>query len=351
MPSKIGSLAAPPPLRYIDPFPRQPDHDIGMLGRVATFIGIDVYAKPRDDSEIVGKRFRDQIVHIYDEIIPTGFSPDFNWKWYRVWGGYMYSAHVQKVKIKVNQPASVIPETGALAEITVPYSTAMQFNTLQGWITWRGSRLYYGSTHWLTGVVEGPDKTAWYQITSELSKSEIYFAPARHFRLIPEEEYSPIRPEIPVQNKRIEVSIDEQMLRAYEYDELVFNARVSTGIPTRVPKGALPTATPKGDFRIYAKQPSKHMGSVAGGPEVEAGDGFSLPGVPWTSFFENPGGYAIHGTYWHNNYGMQMSHGCVNMRNEDAQWIFRWNNPPYDPNIQAITDWEQTGYGTLVRIY
>lgn len=336
--------------RYPDPFRRAADFNQGKLGRIATHIGLDVYAKPRDDSEIVGKRFRDQIVHIYDEMIPPGFSPDFNWKWYRVWGGYIYSAHVQEVSIKLNEPAPEIPETGLLAEVTVPYSTAMQNNSLQGWIFWRGSRLYYSSTHWVTGLIEGPDQEPWYQITSELAKSEIYYAPARHFRLISPDEYAPISPDVPVQHKKIEVSINEQMLRAYEYGELVYNARISSGIPTNVPKGSLPTATPRGTFRIYAKQPSKHMGTVAGGPEVEAEAGFSLPGVPWTSFFKSPGGYALHGTYWHNNFGMQMSHGCINMRNEDAKWIFRWTSPVYQPEIQAISDWEQTGYGTDIEI-
>jgi hypothetical protein len=343
-------LTPVPRITYTDPFSREPEQDQGILGRIATFYGIDVRAKPLDEAEIVGKRFRDQVVHIYEELEPPGGPEFYNWTWYRVWGGFIHSAHVQKVQIHLNQPVETIPETGALGEVTVPFSTAMQFNKLQGWIPWRGSRLYYQSTHWLTGLIEGPDKTPWYQITSELSKSEIYFAPARHFRLIPKEEYSAINPEIPVQHKQIEVSLAQQRLYAYEYGEKIFSARISSGIPTNVPKGSLPTATPRGEFRIYAKQPSKHMGTVAGGPEVEAQAGFSLPGVPWTSFFKNPGGYAIHGTYWHNNFGLQMSHGCINMRNEDAKFIFRWTNPVYKNEIADFNDWEQTGYGTQILI-
>ena len=93
------------------------------------------------------------------------------------------------------------------------------------------------------------------------------------------------------------------------------------------------------------------MGSVAGGEEIEASGGFTLPGVPWTSFFRSPGGYALHGTYWHNNFGLQMSHGCVNMRNEDALFIFRWSTPVYDPlKIESPDDWEVTGHGTSVLI-
>jgi lipoprotein-anchoring transpeptidase ErfK/SrfK len=94
------------------------------------------------------------------------------------------------------------------------------------------------------------------------------------------------------------------------------------------------------------------MGSVASGEEMEARGGFTLPGVPWTSFFISPGGYALHGTYWHNNFGLQMSHGCINMRNEDALWIFRWTTPVFDPlNVESTRDWEKTGSGTTVIVY
>jgi lipoprotein-anchoring transpeptidase ErfK/SrfK len=200
-------------------------------------------------------------------------------------------------------------------------------------------------------VTEGPDGEPWYQITSELSKTEVYFAPARHLRPIPPEETAPISPDVPPEKKRIEVSLTEQILRAFEYDEEVYKARISSGIPNgRLSADQLPTATPKGTFRIYSKMPSKHMGSIAGGEEVEAADGFSLPGVPWTAFFHDNGGYAFHGTYWHNNFGLQMSHGCVNMRNEDARWLFRWTTPVFASKIESEEDWERTGYGTVVKI-
>ena len=93
------------------------------------------------------------------------------------------------------------------------------------------------------------------------------------------------------------------------------------------------------------------MGAITGNPDSDDGDSFSLPGVPWTCFFASPGGYAFHGTYWHNNFGLQMSHGCVNMRNEDAKWLFRWTTPVFDPVIESESDWERTGRGTRVEIY
>jgi len=74
-----------------------------------------------------------------------------------------------------------------------------------------------------------------------------------------------------------------------------------------------------------------------------------LPGVPWTCFFAQ-GGYAFHGTYWHNNFGLQMSHGCINMRNADAKWLFRWTTPVFAEKIESPDDWEKTGFGTRVDI-
>ena len=76
----------------------------------------------------------------------------------------------------------------------------------------------------------------------------------------------------------------------------------------------------------------------------------SLPGVPWTSFFAS-GGYAFHGAYWHQNYGAQMSRGCVNMRPEDARWLFRWTNPVWDPlGVVDQSNWEVRDQGTRVEV-
>jgi lipoprotein-anchoring transpeptidase ErfK/SrfK len=332
-------------------FPYQEDQDQGKLMRVA-IKQIDLRAKPNDDSDIIGNRFRDQLVHIYEEVTPNDAPEYYNPLWYKVWGGYLHSAHLQLVRIQINEPASIVPESGILAEITVPFTTAYQFNDRDGWYPWRGSRLYYDTVHWITGIETGPDREPWYQITSELSKAEKYYAPAKHMRVIPPQEYSPLSTEVPAEGKRVEVSLSEQILRAYENDQEVFSTKISSGIPTaRLGPNALPTATPKGRFRIYAKQPSKHMGSITGNPDAEANGGFSLPGVPWTSFFASPGGYAFHGTYWHNNFGLQMSHGCINMRNEDAKWLFRWSTPTYDQKIESPTDWERRGNGTAVHVF
>ena len=61
------------------------------------------------------------------------------------------------------------------------------------------------------------------------------------------------------------------------------------------------------------------------------GPGYDLPGVPYVMYFYGGGiaksrGYGIHGTYWHNNFGHPMSHGCVNMPTAEAEWAYYWSD-------------------------
>lgn len=102
----------------------------------------------------------------------------------------------------------------------------------------------------------------------------------------------------------IDIDLSEQSVIAYEGEMPVKSFVVSTG--TRIH----PTVT--GQFRIYIKLRSTPM----------AGPGYYLPGVPFTMYFYK--GYGLHGTYWHNNFGTPMSHGCVNMRTPDAEWLFNF---------------------------
>jgi lipoprotein-anchoring transpeptidase ErfK/SrfK len=73
---------------------------------------------------------------------------------------------------------------------------------------------------------------------------------------------------------------------------------------------------------------------------------YQLPGVPWTSYFTEDG-QAFHGTYWHQNFGTPMSHGCVNMRTSEALWLFRWATPLLG---DAAYDYK-LGKGTAVDVH
>lgn len=342
---KIAGLAAGS-LAFSPVFPRYEEQGYGDIARIAVK-EIDLRSQLNDKSEIIGKRYRDQIIHIYEEV-QSQDGPAYNPLWYRVWGGFLHSAYIQKVKVRLNQPVSYVPETGMLCELTVPYSPAYLYK--KEWALWQNAPLYYETTHWATGMIEGPDGKPWYQITSELTDGLVYYLPAHHLRPIPAEEITPISPDVPAGKKRIEVSIPRQTMTCFENNQVVYTTRISSGIPSRrPPPNGIPTDTPKGRFHIYSKMPNKHMGSVTGNPDSDNSDRFSLPGVPWTCFFVDTG-VAFHGTYWHNNFGIQMSHGCVNLKNEDAKWLFRWTTPVFQMPIQSRDDWELTGFGTLVEV-
>jgi len=102
----------------------------------------------------------------------------------------------------------------------------------------------------------------------------------------------------------IDVDLSEQRLYAYEGDTLVNSFVVSTGT------WQYPTV--KGTFKIYVKLRYADM----------SGPDYYLPSVPYVMYFYK--GYGLHGTYWHNNFGVPMSHGCVNLRVSDAAWLFNW---------------------------
>jgi lipoprotein-anchoring transpeptidase ErfK/SrfK len=116
----------------------------------------------------------------------------------------------------------------------------------------------------------------------------------------------PAQPEPPIEadGRWVDVDLSDQMLYAYDGDELVNSFLVSTGT------WAHPTVI--GQFAIYVKYRYADM----------SGPGYYLPDVPYTMYFYKD--YGLHGTYWHNNFGTPMSHGCVNLRTEDAGWLFDW---------------------------
>ena len=334
----LGSLAAAGTLLApVFPPEEEAPFERPQLGRVTT-TQVSVFSQPTDQARIVKQLYRDRVVHIYQALTPpTG--PAWNPLWYRIWGGYVHSARIQVVDL-VHQPvAESIPENGWLGEITVPYSDTRAYSTFDGWTPLY--RLYYQTTHWVTDLVEGPDRTPWYQLLDELTGTH-YYVPAIHVRLFEDDELTPISPDVPAAEKRIEVELAKQTLTAYEAGEPVLFTKISSGIRSNVPAGELPTETPTGEFNIAVKMPSKHMGD---GRLTDNLEDYELVGVPWTAFFDLRG-YAIHGAYWHNNFGVQMSRGCINMKIDEAKWLFRWMTP--ENGIQEI---DSRGFGTRLLVY
>jgi len=113
----------------------------------------------------------------------------------------------------------------------------------------------------------------------------------------------PSRPgEVGFNENWIDINLTQQTLSAYTGNQLIRTFVVSTGTwlhPT------LP-----GQFQVYVKYRYAPM----------SGPGYYLPDVPYVMYYD--GDYGIHGTYWHDNFGTPMSHGCTNMRTEDAAWLY-----------------------------
>lgn len=317
----------------------------GLIGRITTDEEMaPIYTRPNFDSNVVRETVFDELIHLYYELKVKMEDKNDNNLWYRVWGGYLHSAYVQPTRYRYNKPLNRLPECGKLAEVTVPYTQSYSYNSYRGWE--KTYRLYYGSHHWITGKEPGPDGRQWYKITSELSETLFYYVTPEHLRPISDLEYIPTAIHVPAHEKRIEISLKEQSLTAFEYGEPILRAPISSGLNSEniPPKG---TRTPTGEFSVTTKMPSKHMG-VINIKENEVTDAY--PGVPWVTFFVYESGVAIHGTYWHNNFGHPMSHGCINMQNHHAKWLYRWTTPPYEPPYRNHCSWDVRGNGTRIIV-
>ncbi len=299
------------------------------------------YRQPSFQSERLGQLRRNEIIEILEEIETPG-RPAHNPLWYRLSQGYVHSGYLQRLDgARLNHnPLTSIPETGQLAEVTVPFTRS--YRSMSGGRWEPLYMLYFQSVHWITDIGEGPDSRPWYRLTDDLLHVHTW-VPAAHLRPIGAGETSPLSPFVPDDDKRIEISIERQMLTAYEGDHIVRQAPVSTGIKSSAPSpNGIPTETPTGYFRVQTKMPSRHMGDGLLTDDLEA---YELLGVPWVCFFHKDG-VALHGAYWHNHFGRRMSHGCVNLRIEDALWVYRWTKP-----VIAAGQWYVRKAGTLLVIH
>jgi len=302
---------------------------VGKIAKDGEITSVSIHKEPNEESVILYQRYKDELVNVYGEI-ESEDGPEYNPIWYRVWGGYVHRAYLQEVENIQNPVVNTITENRQLGEITVPYTGSLRYSTLSGWEP--VYRLYYQTTHWVTDIITGPDGKPWYLLEDELDRLD-YAIPAAHMRILDDAEFDPISPDVPVGEKRIEISISRQELTAFEGDNIVLKTNIASGSLTPEKQ------TPTGEFKIQSTYPSKHMG----GTKRDDIYAYVLPGVPWSCFFAS--GIATHGTYWHNNYGAPQSSGCVNMRNNEAKWLFRWVNPVGGPH-----DIYRTGSGTRVSV-
>jgi hypothetical protein len=288
----------------------EPRNQIG-LGRVMHW-GTAIRSAPNREAPVIYQKSTEDILPVYG----TALDPDesnYNRIWYIVPGGYVYSGVVQPVAYHINplpNPDS-LTEFPCLAEVTVPLTYARWGLEDRG--NW-AHKLYYQTTYWVHEYTQGRDGLMYYKILDDEEPYNYYSVRAAHMRLVSPIEVSPLSPG--VRDKRVEVDLKQQQVTCFEGDTAVMTTRVATG------RGGF--ATPKGEWRVRRKRPSRHMSSE-GGDGAAAGPDYDLIGVPWVCYFLS--GFSFHGTYWHNDYGDEASHGCVNMTPDAARWLYRWVEP------------------------
>jgi hypothetical protein len=309
-------------LTLLEEFPQS-----DRLGRVGWY-SVDVKLRPDHDSETVGVLYEDTVVPWLRETVGRRAYRN-NQRYVETPHGYIWSGDLIPVKNEPTQPLSVLPQTGQemgmWVEVTVPYVDAVFDNPppRSNFFQYRVEnslpiRFYFSQILWVDMIRVDDRGVIWYRVNERYGNpGDVLWAPGEAFRPIDETELTPISPDVDDKHIVVRVRWEEQVLSCYERNSEVYFCRISTGIAS----DSTPVSgyTSPG-FLIWRKLHSLHM---SGGTNTE---GWDLPGIGWTSLFHGDG-VAIHSTFWHNNFGEPMSHGCVNAAPDDAKWIFRWTNP------------------------
>jgi L,D-transpeptidase catalytic domain len=304
------------------------------LGRVCAG-KVPLKKRPDMESPDVGTLYEDDVVAWLREVV--GSRPLWNsQRFVETPDGYLYAPNIQPVQNLPNQALDALPASnldGMWVEVSVPYAELTLDNPppRSPWL--KGNlhpRVYYSQILWVDQIKKDAGGQIWYRV-KELygSYGDIFWVPGEALRPLSADEFAPIHPE--VADKSVVVDVTHQTLSCYEGKDEIYFTRVSTGAKFDAEGNAVDKwSTPVGPHHIWRKMVSVHMsGGTTGG-------GYDLPGIGWTSLFSG-NGVAIHSTFWHNNFGVPMSHGCVNARPQDAEFVFRWTAPAAPEDTGDIT--------------
>jgi lipoprotein-anchoring transpeptidase ErfK/SrfK len=328
----LGSLAfRPGPLHGIRQLPQFPVGD--YLGRVAVtpnFYSTALRIQPDENAQTLRDVPQDEVVIWHREVIGTNVAGRLNRRWVQTPDGFIYTADLQPVRNFPNTPMTSLPAgtAGFWAEVTVPYvDLQLQTAPISPMVKYsletnQPIRLYYGQVVWIDQIGAAGDGTIMYRVNEAAplhgyGYGDIFLADGAAFRQLTNEDVAPINPETDPNLKRIVVDATpgRQILSCYEGNTEVYFCRISSGYGERF-------STPTGDQAVSWKIMSIHMAA-----NTSSDSGYDTMAVPWPVFFNTNAGAAVHGTFWHNDFGTRRSHGCVNVTPEDAKWIFRWTTP------------------------
>jgi hypothetical protein len=303
-----------------------------MLGRVFKD-GTESFTDPSRDSKPLALHKHNDVLTLNDTVIKNSDHP-VSEVWHRLEdGSFINSQDIQPVKNQLNAPLGKVSSSGQLAEVTVPFTDGWNSSS-------NGKKLnqvfFYGSTHWVYGLGEDEQKNPFY-LVKEDRWNYSYYVNASHMHVFQDDELLPISDLIPLDEKRIVISLQQQVMMAYEKDSPVFMSALASGQLT----GSIDLTTPKGNYTVTYKRPSRHMVHT----DRMGADGDELYGVPWVSYFTDTG-IGFHGTYWHNTFTLPRSHGCINLPISASKWVYQWTQPIVPPHEQKYV----SRYGTQVEV-
>jgi hypothetical protein len=328
----LGSSTLLPllPISHLPTFP-----DSSALGRISA-PKVNLYSRPDATNPPISTLDGDKVFPWLREV--RGYHPyRISQRFVEAPEGFIWSGNVQQVENHPNEATAQLPSTsqgdGMWVEVTVPFVDLILENppARSPWLKENPTpRLYYSQVLWVDAIIQDSiSGIPFYRVNERFGYGDIFLAEATAFRPLSPSDLEPIHPEI--EDKLIVVDVTRQSLSCFEGSREVHYCRVSTGAKFDISGNAVDEwATPLGPHPIWRKVISLHMsGGTTGG-------GYDLPGIGWTTLFVG-NGVAIHATFWHNNFGVPMSHGCVNTQPEDAQWIFRWTTPYVSSDPGDIT--------------
>ncbi|HUI87535.1 MAG TPA: L,D-transpeptidase family protein [Anaerolineales bacterium] len=317
--------------------PLAPFPSANLLGRVAVqpdFYHTPLMPSPNANAAPIRNMNQDDIVIWLREVIGTTYTGGISQQWVQTPDGFLYLPHVQPVKNLPNTVINAIPagKPGFWAEVTVPYvDLKIQNRPIAPAIKYlmglsQPVRLYYGQVVWLDQVGTDSSGKVVYRFNESpghgYGYGDVFLADATAFRPLTADDVSPINPNVDPATKKIVVDAtpQHQTLSCFEGKNEVYFCRISTG------DDQADFSTPVGDQAVARKIYSIHMAANLG-KAAGSSNGYDTMAVPWPTFFNLTVGAAIHGVFWHNYFGQQKSHGCINVAPEDAKWIFRWTSP------------------------
>ena len=347
----VGTFALRPPSWDAHERPQLlPQFPAGdRLGRIAVtpnYYSTELKPRPDQLSPAIRNVPQDEVIVWQRSVMGTDAYYGLSTTWVETPEGYLYAPHVQPVRNLPNASVPAVPDgsAGFWAEVTVPFVDIQVQNppispsvkyTLE---TAQPLRLYYGQVVWIDQVTADPSGAVMYRVNESpghgYGYGDIFLGDGAGFRMLTADDVSPIHPEADPASKKIviDATAGRQTLSCFEGSSEVYFCRISTGYGERF-------ATPVGSQAIAWKIYSIHMAANTG-----SDSGYDTLAVPWPTFFNLNAGAAIHGAYWHNDFGVRRSHGCVNALPEDAKWIFRWTAPAVSLEQSEIRmEWPNVG--------